>query len=525
MKKLNIIKKLTKVILGLIALVGVSCKDVIDLEPYNQVSETSAFTTPSLVALSVTGMYNAAQLGYYDAAYRGYPFGAAFVEQGDCRGEDVVNVATFYQITYMSTISTTSANNVWMWSDSYRLLNRCNIIIDGVRKAGEKGVITAAKALEYEAEARFLRALTYHELLIHFARPYKHTPDASHPGVPYHETPFTTSAAIDAGLAVGRSSVKDVYDKILADLDFAEINLPAKADRTTNMKITRANKGAAVAIKTRIYIHTGQYDKVITEASKFLSGGSLAGVYSLTADPAGPFLSPYNNSESIFGLESSAANNPGVNAALASQYNRRQLVCISPIIWRNPSWLNDDKRRAEGTLVVTSSGGTKYTNKYKDATNYSDPSPVIRYAEVLLNLAEAYARNNDITNALTYLNMVRNRSLSTPASQAYKSEDFADNIALLSKILHERRIEFIMEGRRWSDISRLQKDPYFPINGIPAKLANAVPAGSLYTLGTPYSGALGVAAIPYDDYRFIWPIPQIEVNANPTLLKEQNPGY
>ena len=47
--------------------------------------------------------------------------------------EDVVNTATFYQLTYTATYSTTSANNVNYWKDSYRLLNRCNIIVDGVR--------------------------------------------------------------------------------------------------------------------------------------------------------------------------------------------------------------------------------------------------------------------------------------------------------------------------------------------------------------------------------------------------------
>jgi hypothetical protein len=150
---------------------------------------------------------------------------------------------------------------------------------------------------------------------------------------------------------------------------------------------------------------------------------------------------------------------------------------------------------------------------------------VIRYAEVLLNLAEAYARANDVTNALTYLNMVRNRSLANPGTQAYKSSDFANNVALLSKILDERRIEFVLEGRRWSDITRLQKDTYFPLNGIPAKIANAVPAGTLYTLVTPYSGALGVAAIPYDDFRYLWPIPQAEINSNPKLAEQQNPGW
>src|SRR5512137_1752073 len=68
-----------------------SCKNILDIYPYSSISESTAFSTPNLIALSVTGMYSGAQLGYYGGAFRGYPFGAAFIEQGDCRGEDVVN--------------------------------------------------------------------------------------------------------------------------------------------------------------------------------------------------------------------------------------------------------------------------------------------------------------------------------------------------------------------------------------------------------------------------------------------------
>lgn len=509
-----------------------SCEKNIDLQPFNQVSEKAAFQTPALIALSVTGMYEAAQIGYYanpvSPAYRGYPFGAAFVEQGDNRGEDVVNTATFYQLTYTATYSTSSANNVNYWKDSYRLINRCNIVIDGVKTAAANKIITDAQAAIYEGEARLLRAMTYHELLVNFARPYKDTPAATHMGVPYFDKPFTTQAAINDGFATGRSSVAEVYAKILADLDFAEANLPAKSALTGNAKITRATKGAAVAEKTRIYQHMWDMDKVIAEGTKFISG-ALAGSYALTADPSGPFVAPYNNTESIFGMENSATQNPGVNAALAAMYSPtsvggRGLVTMSPIIWRNTSWLVDDKRRAEG-LMVTKSSNVVYTNKYKDPANKTDPSPMIRYAEVLLNLAEAYARKNDLPNGLKYLNMVRDRALASPATQSYTAESFKTNVELLGAILIERRIEFAMEGRRWPDIHRLQQCPHFPINGIPAKLANGMPAGSLFTLGTPYTGALGTVAVPYSDFRFLWPIPQDEINTNPTLAKQQNPGW
>ena len=162
--------------------------------------------------------------------------------------------------------------------------------------------------------------------------------------------------------------------------------------------------------------------------------------------------------------------------------------------------------------------------------NKTDAAPIIRYAEVSLNMAEAYARSTDVVNGLARLNAVRNRSLANVATQAYTAASFANNIAMLNAILKERRIEFICEGRRWADITRLQGDASFPIAGIPAKIANAgfstaAPALTAYALGTPYTGALGVNAFAYDNFKFVWPLPQLELDANPTLRPQQNPGY
>ena len=189
-------------------------------------------------------------------------------------------------------------------------------------------------------------------------------------------------------------------------------------------------------------------DKVIEEGTKFITG-SLSGTYSLTADPSGPFTNPYGHTESIFGMENSATQNPRVNAALAAMHyptsiGGRGLVTMSPIIWRNSSWLIDDMRRADG-LMITKSSSVVYTNKYKDPVNETDPSPMLCYAEVILNMAEAYARKGD-ANGLTYLNRVRNRALATPATQAYTAGSFTNNIALLGAILDEHRIEFVRKA-------------------------------------------------------------------------------
>ncbi|MBU0941894.1 MAG: RagB/SusD family nutrient uptake outer membrane protein [Bacteroidetes bacterium] len=517
-----------------------SCSEekTIELEPFNSISETAAFTTPALIELSVTGMYNAAALGDYNGGNpRGYIFGAAFVQQGDNRGEDAVNLATFYQLTYTGTYDTTTANNTYYWADGYRLINRTNIIIEGVTAALQAGTITQAVADDYIGQAKFFRAIAHNEILIHHARPFQDN-GGNNPGIPYREIPNNSKSNIDISLLQGRNTVAECYTKILKDLDDAEALTASKSARAGTSKIERITKEAAIAYKTRVYLHMRRWDKVISEGIK------LNGLYTMTDNPDTPFSSNLTNTESIFSLAQSAVNNPGANGALANMYhppipaasNGRGLVAISPIIWRNPSWLSDDKRRAEGTMVLTGVTGyypgTKFTKKYKDAVNKTDASPIIRYAEVALNMAEAYARENDMTNGLARLNSVRNRSLALPATQAYTLATFGltDNVALLRAILTERRIEFVMEGRRWADISRLQNDNLAPIVGIPAKVANggfsslalATPA---YALGTPYTGALTVNAIPYTDFKFIWPIPILETNSNPTLRAQQNPGY
>ncbi len=519
----NIFKYLTVTAIG-IGMVSCSEEAILDLTPINNIPVDAAFSTPSLIESSINGMYNAAAVGEYDGNGRGYVWGAAFVEQGDCRGEDVVNEASFYAFTYQTTYNPSTANNVYYWIDGYRLISRANLIIDGVTKAVAGGIITPQKGDDYIGQAKFLRAITHFELLSFFARPYNFTTGATHPGIPYRVIGVDTQEEIDVDILKGRNTVAECYTKVLDDLNDAE-NL------ISNTELTKASKNAAIAFKTRVYLHMRKWDMVITEGTK------LAGAYTLTANPDDVFADNAGNSESIFSLLMSASNNPGVNAALASQYNNRKLVCISPIIWRDPSWLPTDKRRTETykdpvnkkdpTGMVLDFEGRKYTNKYKDILSYTDFAPVIRYAEVVLSMAEANARLTapDLGESLTLLNIVRDRSLAAPATEAYTLASFTTPATMVQAIIKERRIEFLMEGRRWSDIHRLQGDDLAPINGIPAKVANGSPAASAFVLGTPYTGPYGEAAVPASDYRFLWPIPQRELNSNPTLAAEQNPGW
>lgn len=517
-----------------------SCKKFTDVAPNNTFAEDDAYITAQRAALAITGVYSAAQSSPYitDNSNRGYPFGSANTEQGDVRGEDMIAIPSFYQITYINQYDATTANNTTMWTSLYATINRANVVIEKLKEAVAAGTITAAVGTTGEAEARFLRALSYHELLIHFARPYNHTPGATHQGVVMRTVGINTPELVDKYKNEGRGTVKQGYDLILSDLDFAEANLAAGTNNS--ISITRATKGAAVALKTRVKLHMGDWAGVITEGAKLGTGAASApfaapanyGNYRLTATPDGPFASPtsgYSNSESIFSIEHSTIRNAGTNGSVSTMYSiapGRALIAISPIIWNDPVWKANDLRR---TTLAASNGTNWHITKYKDPATFTDANPIIRYAEVLLNVAEANARSGNSAQALALLNAVRNRSVTTVADQ-YTLASFPTTTSLIQAIINERRIEFLGEGKRWMDIHRLAVEGIYGPKGVPAKVSNTI-VFSAYSVAsaTGYTGEKKVEAIPYEgavtSFKFIWPIPTVETQANPVLAKQQNPGY
>ena len=507
-----------------------SCREqVLDVVPVTALSDATAFSSAETARLAVLGMYNKAQgFVYFTApgaagANRGYPFGAAHIQQGDMRGEDMINQALFYAITNESTYSPVTANNLSMWNTLFALINETNIIIEGVRGALTAEIIPAALAQEYEAEARFLRALAYHELLIHFARPFADG-NGDKLGVPYRTFAVTSGATADEAAKLGRNTVAECYTLLLEDLDFAELNAPPT--RTGDDRVGRVTSGAAIALKTRIKLHQGDWNGVITEANKIVSAAapftSTIGGYALTASPDGAFTNNAST-ESIFSLINSTIDNPGANGALAAMAGApglggRGLIRISPIAYRLDRWLLTDKRR---TLLTTADTRSIYTTKFRDYVGRADWSPIIRYPEVLLNLAEAIARTSGVdARAIALLNAVRDRALENPATETYTAADFATANDLIGAILDEVRIEFLGEGRRWSNIHRLAVDPVFSTGGIPAKMSFADATRARYDAGAlPTS----IPAISYDNPRFIWPIPADELANNPAM--QPNPGY
>ena len=143
--------------------------------------------------------------------------------------------------------------------------------------------------------------------------------------------------------------------------------------------------------------------------------------------------------------------------------------------------------------------------------NFANMIKVFRLSEMYLIAAEAYARQGDNTNGSNYLNeFCKNRIMGYEA-QTYPVEN------LLSTTLEERQKEFMGEGMRWSDIRRIGKG-FTRNSDYPDDIDYSALNGVMVTLGRnlKYSAT---------DYRLTWPIPKAELDANPQLAGQQNPGY
>jgi hypothetical protein len=485
-------KKISVLLIALGALmVPNACqKDLLDPAPQNSLSSATSFSTPDRFLSLLNGLYDNVKSGAF--------YGGRFIVYGDIRAEEFLNETT-NNVTGFSvwnhTVAETNINDVNnFWNAAYYAINSCNIYIEGA-DANRAVVNDDAKVNGYIAEAKLLRALCYHSLLSLYCRPYADG-NGSQLGVP-----LRLRAEIGPGNNdLARSSVADVYNQILQDLNEAEQNLPA-TQSSALLNTTRAHKNTAIALKTRVYLNMQRYGDVITEANKIVSAAApfkaSSGVaHELQANVKNVFSTPYTTTESIFSMPFTVNDLPGTQNGLGSYFNPgpRGIGDYSMnkagIIGDSVNFTVTDARRQ---FVFFNTANSKwYLNKFPAGPEHVDYAPVIRYAEVLLNLAEAEARANGLNQrAVDLLNAVHGRSEPT---KVYALGDFADANAFISQLLTERRIELMGEGFRNQDCQRLL---------------------------APIPGKANIGAVDPSNSDYIWPIPSGERAVN--KLCEPNP--
>ena len=486
MRKYN--KNIVLLIAVFALLVPNACqKDLLDPVPQNSLSDATIFATPDRFISLINGIYSRMKSGQF--------YGGRYLVYGDVAAEEFLN-ETGNGVTALQVWNHTlgeSANEVNnLWNAVYATINSCNIFIDGADR--NRAVLNNdALANQYIAEARFVRALCYHSLLLTYCRPYADG-NGSQLGVPLRLQPEIGPANNN----LARSTVAEVYAQILDDLNFAEQNLAATNGGLLN--VTRAHKNSAIALKTRVLLAMGRYADVITEGNKLVPAAAPykapSGVaHELQADVKKVFTTPYTTTESIFSMPFTSSDLPGTQNGLGSYYNPgpRGIGDYS----LNPKGIIGDTLHfpladARRQFVLNHTNNKPYLNKFPTGPEHTDYVPVLRYAEVLLNLAEAEARTGGVSQrAIDLLNAVRGRS---DASVQFAAGDFATADDLIETILRERRIELLGEGFRDFDCLRLLQ---------------------------PLPGKANVAPVLPTVSEYIWPIPSGELAVNKACV--QNP--
>jgi starch-binding outer membrane protein, SusD/RagB family len=296
-------------------------------------------------------------------------------------------------------------------------------------------------------------------------------------------------------LKPSRAKVSEVYAQIDADLSAAFSNMSS-----TTKNSSYASKYVARALQARVALFKGDWNAAKTAALDVVNNGgyslaTAANLFNYWKSPA-----PVSNKlETIFEVTSDAVNNNGSNA-LSYFYDQSGYGDAIGGDDLYNSYSATDARRGLFITGTRAGQAVRIVNKYPNTNTAADKddTKVIRYAEVLLTLAEAYNRTADDVNAKLYLNQVA--KLRDPSFAGYVS----DGSLLLSEIITERRKELAFEGMRYLDLQRLNVD------------VTRVNINNNYVGVTPVT-------IAKDNFRRIFPVPQDEKDANPNI--SQNPGY
>jgi SusD family. len=430
--------------LAIVCLLAISCKkDFIEITPISTVAIDALFKTDKDYQDAVTGCYNALQTQYQN-----------FWVFGDLRGDDSRHEIPSNVLLYSTDNFTMSAELPLLkdsWLNYYKIIDRANTILTKINDADVSVIKNKAR---YKAEAEFLRALAYFDLVRIFG-----------------DVPMVTrKLSIEEAYKTGREKVDRIYTEIIIkDLMDAENNLP---DKYTGADVGRVTKGAAKALLGKVYLTIHDFVKAESKLKEVTTMGySLLPKYNDLFD----YTKNEHHSEYIFDVEYEEGVSLGSNftntffpnnAPMAAMYkvNGTRTGSNSPTEGLFSIFTNQDLRKditvgvkggyinGSGTFVpFIASISQSYTMKYIVPVVIQNDSKanwkVIRYADVLLMYAEALNENSKTQEALIYLNQVRTRA-GVPIYSNLTKDDAREKIYL------ERRLELSFEGHRWFDLVR-----------------------------------------------------------------------
>lgn len=489
---------------GLLITGSYACKKV---EPSTAIDENAALTNPANIATATIGTYAVLRKPeYVRSGHFLMEYPSDEIAQGQPSSDDL---SRCYRYTHVST--GTHATN--FWSQAYHLIVGANKIIKAIPDGA------SAELQQLKGENIFLRAMVEFNLVRIFGRPYTQD-EGNHPGVPL----INENNADDAP---GRSTVKEVYAAVIADLlKAAELMSVDKTD-------IYASRPVAYALLSRVYLYMNDNANAIKYADLVISSGK----YSLLQGTAyaGYFSTePENNKETIFCIRYTKTQDEGFSSIGSMYYSGLGPDGTSPVttpggqgntgwgeVYASQKYMNNLSAnpadlRLNFISPYTLSGVLQYNKKLTPATpmyyinKYSFQegivtlsSPVyLRLAEMYLNKAEAYAKMGEVTAALENVNVIRSRAGIPVLTTSNLPEG-----GILSAVLNERNLELAFEGHRAYDLYR---------NNL--SLVRNYP-GTHSLNNTPNTNTLQTV-LPTDP-RVVFYLPQAEVDNNPKLV--QNP--
>jgi hypothetical protein len=348
------------------------------------------------------------------------------------------------------------------WEFPYKAILNANIVLDGLRKISPDADSEKQWKHIY-ASALFYRAVSHFHLAQVFAAPYDAATAAALPGIPLR-------LSMDVNQIVGRGTLKQTYDQILADL--------TEAGPMLAPKVTYINRPSGVAVKAllaRVYLSMASYEQAGLMASAALQiHDQLLDYNTLNAAAARPFPAPFSkaNPEIIYHYAltpySALVSSPltGVDSVLYKSYQTADLRKACFFVSR-PSGVNGFKGSYGG-------GASLYGG--------------LVTSELYLIRAESYARGRKTDLATADLNTLRRSRFKKGSYMDLKATDET----ILDLVLQERRKELFARGLRWSDLRRLNKEPAHQV--ILTRMVNGKPL-----------------ALAPNDNRYVFPIPDDEI--------------
>jgi len=423
MKKFHVLSVIP--VLLLLLLLG-SCKKFLERPPEGQLTEEQAFTQQSDVVAFANGIYTLfGNNQFYSGRHQVLNELLGDHYRGDRFTGDYAEIFKRQNSFFGGTRDD-------YYKLAYRIIADANIVIKHLNLATD-----AAVKSRLEGEAKLFRAMAHFELVRMFAQPWGYSPDNSHLGVP-----IRTAVGLEP---LPRSTVKQVYDQVIADLQSAESLLP---DATTSGKFYTATKWAAKAILARVYFQQNdftnafKYSNEVIASNKFAMDASFNSRFSLGLSTEGILVLP----------DQAAPNqlNPGGDL----RGNFRSDLSIPGFTFTDQFYNTANNRSADlrrawysNTLQAGFNVLTKYNKNFFDL-------PLIHLTEIRLIRAEAGAETGgaNLPVAIADINMIMTRAY---GGTTFNLPGNATAAAVIAAARNERELELVGEGNRTQEIKRI----------------------------------------------------------------------